>query len=113
MDVAAMNERVLFQRCEAVSDKIGNRRNVWAAYFSCFSTISDSQGKSSGEEYAAGQTTDYADISFTVRFCKKMSVVTSTGYRVLWRGEIYNIVKIDHLNMKKHALKFRCEKVRD
>ena len=46
MDVAAMNVRIMFQKNEAVSDSIGNHKNVWAYYYSCQATISDSHGKS-------------------------------------------------------------------
>ena len=112
MNVAAMNVRILFQKCSVGSDRIGNRRNEWMDYFSCFATVSDSRGKSSAEESAAGMTSDHADISFTVRYCKETMAVNGKEYRILRNGESYNIVKIDHLNMKKHALKFRCEKVR-
>lgn len=112
MNVAAMNVRILFQKSEAVSDKIGNRKNGWTDYHFCFATVSDSQGRSDSEESAAGYTADHADISFTVRYCRETMAVTTKGYRILWNGESYNIVKIDHLNMKKHALKFRCEKER-
>ncbi len=112
MNVAAMNVRLLFQKCSVGSDRIGNRKNEWTDYYSCFATISDSQGKSSVEDGNAGLTTDHADISFTVRYCKKVSAASSTEYRIIWNGEVYNILKIDHLNMRKHALKFRCEKAR-
>lgn len=110
MDVAAMNVRIVFQKNEAVSDSIGNRTNTWADYYSCHATISDSVGKSSAESDAAGQTVDHSDISFTVRFCRKAKAVDTTGYRILWDGEIYDILKIDHLNNKKRALKFKCQK---
>lgn len=113
MNVAAMNVRILFQKSGVVSDKIGNRKNEWKDYFSCFATVSDSQGRRDAEERAAGYTADHADISFTVRYCRETMAVISTEYRIIWNGEAYNIVKVDHLNMKKHALKFRCEKVRN
>ena len=112
MDIAAMNTRITFQKCDVVADRIGNRKSVWTEYHSCFATISDSVGKSSVEGAAAGGTTGHSDISFTVRFCKKMMAVDTTGYRILWNGGVYNIRKVDHLNLKKHALKFRCEKER-
>ena len=38
--------------------------------------------------------------------------VTADGFRILFQGEIYNIVAVDHMNYKKKALKFRCEKAR-
>ncbi len=110
MDVAAMNVRIMFQKNEAVSDAIGNHENVWTDFYSCHATVSDSLGKSSVESEAAGQTVAHPDISFTVRFCQKVKVVETTGFRILWDGGIYDILKVDHLNNKKRALKFKCEK---
>ena len=110
MDVAAMNVRIMFQKNEAVSDAIGNHTDTWADYYSCHATISDSLGKSSAESGAAGQTVEHPDISFTVRFCRKLKAVDTTGFRILWDGGIYDILKVDHLNNKKRALKFKCEK---
>lgn len=110
MDVAAMNVRITFQKNTAAADAIGNRTNVWADYYSCYATVSDSAGKSSAESDAAGQTVAHPDISFTVRFCRKAKAVDTTGFRILWDGGIYDILKVDHLNNKKHALKFKCEK---
>ena len=112
MEISAMNERILFQKNTVVTDKIGNHKNAWVDYHSCFATISDSTGKANSEDAAAGIVVDNSDISFTVRFCKKTMAVTTTEFQIIWRDSIYNIRKIDHLNMKKHALKFRCEKVR-
>lgn len=57
------------------------------------------------------QSRDELDIGFTVRFCQKTFAVNSTGYRIIWNGAVYNIVKVDYLGMKKRGLKFRCRKV--
>ena len=112
MEIGVMNTRIAIQKCEVVADRMGNRKNVWTDYHSCFATISDSVGRSSVENGAAGVTTGHAEIGFTVRFCKKTMAVDTTGFRILWNGGVYNIRKVDHLNLKKHALKFRCEKER-
>ena len=64
------------------------------------------------EKAAAGLTVAESDIAFTVRFCKQAAEVTADGFRILFQGEIYNIVAVDHMNYKKKALKFRCEKAR-
>ena len=112
MDIAAMNIRIKFQKHTVVTDDIGNHINSWTDYFSCYATLSDSTGKSNSEDETAGLTVDTSEISFTVRYCKEVIAITSTGYRVLWNGEVYNIVRIDHLNLKKQALKFHCMKVR-
>lgn len=42
MDIAAMNERIMFQKNAVMTDKIGNHTNGWTDYYSCFATISDS-----------------------------------------------------------------------
>jgi len=112
MNIRLLNEKVTFQKNTVTVDSTGNHRNEWTDFFSCASTISDSLGKSNTEDNVAGITADTADISFTVRYCQKSASVTSTEYRILWRKEIYNIQKVDHLNMKKQALKFRCVKAR-
>lgn len=51
-------------------------------------------------------------ISFIVRFCRAAERVSSNGFRIVFREELYDILAIDHLNYKKKALKFRCRKVR-
>lgn len=112
MDIAALNTRITFQKNTVTVDAIGNHLNGWTDYYACAATISDSLGKSSAEETAAGQTVDTSDISFTVRWCAAAAAVDSLGYRILWNGEVYNILKVDHLNLKRRALKFKCEKGR-
>lgn len=108
MDVAALNERIKFQKQTASTDAKGNHTNAWADYYSCFATIG---GEGGGEQAAAGMIVEHSDVSFTVRYCTETMAVTSTGYRIVWRGDIYDIIAPDHANMKKKSLKFRCKKV--
>lgn len=109
MKVSLLNERITFQKSVVTSDGIGNRKNVWEDYYSCFATIG---GEGGNEKLEAGQTADGATITFSVRYCNKLVDIMSTGFRILFRGEIYNILSVDHINWKKKSLKFRCEKVR-
>ena len=112
MDIAALNVRIRFQINETVVDKIRNHRNAWNDYYSCYATVSGEGGTAGAEATVGGAVGDHADICFTVRFCKKTKAVTSTGYRILFGGEIYNILAMDRLGFRKRAIKFRCEKVR-
>ena len=59
-----------------------------------------------------GLTVVDSDISFTIRFCKQAAKVTADGFRILFGGEIYNIVAVDHMNYSREALKFRCKRMR-
>ena len=48
----------------------------------------------------------------TVRYCQKAAAITSTGFRLVFMGELYNIENIDHMNFRKRSLKFACRKER-
>ena len=109
MKISLLNEKILFQKSSVVSDAIGNRKNTWEDYYSCFATIG---GENRNEKSEAGQTIDDVGITFSVRYCSQLVDIVSTGFRILFRGEIYNILSVDHMNYKKKSLKFRCEKVR-
>ena len=108
MEIAALRVKIMFQRQEAVADGIGNHTNRWEDYFACRATV----GGEGGTEKAVAGTTVEADISFTVRFCRTAEAVSSSGFRIVFREELYDILAVDHLNYKKRALKFKCRKVR-
>ena len=109
MEIALVNVRVMFQKNAVTVDAIGNHKNEWTDEYSCYATVS---GEGGTEAQIAGITVDQSDLAFTVRYCRKSAGITTDGYRVLFGGEIYNILSIDHLNFKKNALKFKCQKVR-
>ena len=109
MEIALLNVKVTFQKNSVAADDIGNRRNVWEDYYTCHATVSEEGG---GEKAAAGLTVVDSDIAFTIRFCKRAAEVTADGFRILFGGETYNIVAVDHMNYRKKTLKFRCEKAR-
>ena len=109
MDIAAMNERVMIQANTVVTDQYGNHRNSWEDYFSCYATISGENGK---EQAVVGETLESTDMNVTVRYCTQTAAVRSTTHRILFRGEIYDIAAVDHLNYRKRGIRFRCRKAR-
>jgi len=108
MDVALLNTKITVQKNTVTVDKIGNRKNTWSDWYSCFATIS---GESPSESSEAGTIVDGSKISFTVRWCKNVSVINSTNYRVLYNGEIYNILGLDHMSNKRSSVKLKCQRV--
>lgn len=109
MDVALLNVKITFQKNSVETDAIGNHKNGWTDYYTCHATVS---GESGTEKQTAGTTVENADLAFTIRWCRKASVIDTTGYRVVFNGELYDIVSADHMNHKRKNLKFRCRKVR-
>lgn len=109
MDIAALNEKVMIQVNTAVTDGYGNHKNNWTDYFSCYATISGENGK---EQAIVGETVETTDMNLTVRYCRQTAVIKSTTHRIIFHGEIYDILAVDHLNYKKHGIKLRCRKAR-
>ena len=112
MDVAALRSKVTFQKNETVTDKYGNHKNVWTDYYICFATIGGEGLANSKEEQVAGTTVEEDSMTVTVRSCQKSAAITSTGFRLVFMGELYNIENIDHMNFRKRSLKFTCRKER-
>lgn len=61
MDIALLNVKITVEKNEVTVDEIGNRRNAWTEYYSCFATVGGEGGR---ETTVAGITVDDSDISF-------------------------------------------------
>lgn len=109
MEIALFNVCVTFQKSVVLVDEIGNHINGWEDYYTCHATVS---GEGGSEKAVAGLIVSDSDIAFTVRFCKRAAEVTGEHFRIKFQEAIYNIVAIDHMNYKKKALKFKCERAR-
>lgn len=107
MDIALLNVRITVQKNSVVVDSIGNHKNVWADWYSCYATVS---GESPSESTDAGVIVDNSKLDFTLRWCGKVSEMTSTGFRVMYNDEIYDILGIDHMNFRKKSVKVKCQR---
>ena len=88
MNIAGLNVRIMIQKNETVTDRIGNHKSVWTDYFSCWATASDQTGEE-GEEASQTKETDRMDL--TVRYCSE---------------RIYNITHVDDMGFRKNSRKF-------
>ncbi len=109
MKIARLNVRIEIQKNTVSTDRYGNRMNTWIPYLSCYATVS---GETPQEDTDAGLTVDDSRADFTIRWCDAASVLTSTGYRVLYRGEVYNIIGVNHMNCRNRAVKLLCKRER-
>lgn len=107
MKIALLNERIRLEKNTVVVDAIGNHKNKWESYYSCFATIS---GESPREETATGAKWDESKIDFTIRYSKEVAELSSLNYRIIFHDNVYEIVGIDHKNYKKKVLKLHCKR---
>lgn len=109
MKIEWMNVRIHISKSTVTVDAIGNHRSEWQPYYTCYATVSAEGGK---EMTDAGMVVDDSTIDFTIRWCRKSAVITSTGYRVQFQDELYDILSVDHMNFKRKSIKLHCRKVR-
>lgn len=114
MSVALFNTKITIQHSTVYTDDIGNRKQGWEDFHSCFATISGEEGSAKSEFSADGvDVVNSSRVNFTVRYCKKLENITTTEYRVILGDETYNITGIDHMNFKKKLIKLKCERKDD
>ena len=106
MKVTGFRVRIMLQKNETVTDRLGNHGSVWTDYFPCWASATDQTGDESEE---ASQTREEDRMDFTVRYCSETAEVTSKGYRILLDGRIYNITHVDDMGFRKRSRKFRAK----
>nr|WP_314767665.1 phage head closure protein [uncultured Lachnoanaerobaculum sp.] len=108
MKVSLLNERISIEKSKIEVDKVGNHKNVWSKYYSCYATISS---ESPQEETSSGAIWDESKIDFTIRYSREVADISSIGFRVIFHNSIYEIKGIDHMNYKKKSMKLHCRRV--
>ena len=104
--IARFNKRITFQKSTAYQDQYRNERLRWEDYFSCYAYANTY----TGEESEGEVTYENRTVNFETRFCSELTPVTSTGYRILFNGEAYDIEYVDHMNYQGKILKFKARR---
>ena len=113
MDIGLMSLEITVQKNTVVTDRIGNHTNTWTDWHTCHASVSGENASSNGsEDLSAGTYTDHAGTDFTVRWCEKTKDITTDDFRVVFNGEVYNIIGIDHMQYRRKSVKLRCRKER-
>jgi SPP1 family predicted phage head-tail adaptor len=106
MEIARMNERITIEKNSVVVDKIGNHISQWTDFFSCYTYASTYEADESGDEVV----NENRSVVFSVRWCRETAAVTSTGFRIRFHGDVYNIGSVDPMNYQRKEIKFHCRK---
>ena len=108
MNISLLNERILIEKSSVKVDEIGNHKNVWDKFYSCYATISS---ESPEEQTSSGAIWDESKIDFTIRYSREVAEITSIGFRVVFHNTIYEIKGVDHMNYRKKSIKLHCRRV--
>lgn len=103
--IELMRERIMIQKSRAKTDKAGNHTVVWENHYQCFSYVNSLSGK---EYWEAKQVNAETEIDFVIRYCSEVSAIDTEHFRILFRGNIYNITFVDNVQYKNKTLKIRA-----
>jgi len=105
-EIARFNERITFQQNTVTVDQYQNHTTVWTDYFSCYTYASTyQQDREKGNPVIREDQT----ITFEVRYCSELKVLDSIHFRVIFHGDIYNILNVDMMNYQRKTIKVRCK----
>lgn len=97
--------RITIQKSSPGNDKAGNHVLVWEDHFSCSAFVNCLSGK---EYWEAAQINAQKDMYFIIRYCSEVADMDTEHYRILFRGQVYNISFIDNVRYQNRTLKLRA-----
>ena len=68
MNIELLNVRIFISKNTVITDAIGNHRNEWQPFYTCYATVSGESGK---EQTDAGMVVDDSSIDFMIRCARK------------------------------------------
>ena len=105
--IERLAEQITIQRSTVTADQYGNRVKTWQDYFTCHAYAGTFQRD---EKEAAAVMPDQRGITFEIRYCSELSAITSTEYRAIFHGDVYNIDSVDMMNWQRKTIKLKCRK---
>lgn len=102
-------ERIVIQKSRAGTDKAGNHVLFWEDYYSCSACVNNLSGK---EYWEAAQVNGQKEVYFLIRNCSEVAAMDTEHYRVLFRGQMYNITFLDNVKYQNKILKLRASLIK-
>lgn len=104
--IAERSERIIIQKNTVQVDEYENHTPSWSDYFSAWAYAST---------YIANEeekvtVNDERRITFSLRWCSELEGIDSTGYRIMFHGEPYNILSVDMMNYGKKEIRLSCRR---
>ena len=105
MALGEWKERIMIQKSTPGTDKAGNHVLTWMDHYTCYAYVNNLSGK---EYWEAAQVNAQKEIYFLIRHCSEIAEMDTEHYRVLFRGQIYNITFLDNVKYQNRILKLRA-----
>ena len=105
MNASMLKNKITIQKKTAVPDDIGKISEKW----SDFMVVHAYANRLSGQELIIAATNGQQDtVTFSVRYCSKLSELNSNDFRIIFMGRIFNILTVDNVQFMNVELKIRA-----
>lgn len=109
MVLGEWKERITIQKSILENDPVGNHVLVWKDYYTCSAYANNLSGK---EYWEAAQVSAQKEIYFYIRYCSEVAEMDTEHYRILFRGQVYDITFLDNVKYQNKTLKLRASLVK-
>lgn len=95
-DVGRLDKRITIQKRSEPDDfdAVGNQVEEWSDFHSCWAAVAN---VSDDEVSVAREPRDKSIKSFKIRYCSKLAELSTDGFRIFYRGSVYDIKHIDNI----------------
>lgn len=104
----AYDKKIEIQLLTETRDGIGQQITGWETFFRPWAEVRCTGGR---EYYAAAQTNSENDMTFRIRFSKKVAGKLTSELRIVYSGIVYNIVHIEDVNELHRELIIRARQL--
>ena len=104
MRIGNLRHRITLQKRTISTNANGLELDAWEDLYTCWASVN---GLSGNELWAAKAIQAENTVTFTLRHCKKLSELSSTGFRIVFQNAIYNITHIDFVRYQHQQIKIK------
>ncbi len=105
MALGEWKDKITIQKSIAENDKAGNHILSWVDYYTCHAYVNNLSGK---EYWEAAQLNAEKEVFFLIRYCSEVKEIDTEHFRILFRGQVYNITFIDNVKYQNKTIKLRA-----
>lgn len=106
MNAGAYREPITIEISGYTEDEIGNQIKGWTEYYKGYAYMNNLSGS---EYWEAAQMQAEKTVMFILRYHPLLGDMNTKMYRLMHRGNEFNIVSIDNVQYKNETIKIRAE----
>ncbi len=105
MALGEWKDKIVIQKSMAGNDKAGNHILSWEDYYACHAYVNNLSGS---EYWEAAQHNAEKEVFFLIRYSSEVKEIDTEHFRIVFRGQVYNITFIDNVKYQNKTLKLRA-----